>query len=422
MRKLLLVPVVFLVAGLTAAQEPTRVAVVSPVRKMLPRVVTQPGAVHPHEETQLYARVAGFVDEVKADIGQRVKAGDVLATLDVPEQVQEAKAKAALVTRHEAEANQARKALAASKANAAAVASNIAEAEAGLTRTDAARQRWASENDRIARLVNQGILDRQTADETLNQYRASQAAHQEATARIASARSLATKADADVAKAEADVEAAVAQVAVAKAESARAEALVGYLKIVAPYDGVVTRRRVSRGDHVQPPAGKGEALFAVAKLDPVRIVVMVPEADAALVAEKTPVELTIPALKGPPLKDAVTRTSWSLEPGARTLRVEVERPNPDERLRPGMFVSATLTAALPQAWTLPATAVVKQGDDRVCFVVQGDKAVRTVVQVGATDGKAVEVFRLGMAEPTGQEKVAAVAAGLTDGARVTVDR
>jgi len=310
------------------------------------RVVDQPGVIQATEETQLHARIPGYVALLHVDIGARVKMGDVLAELSAPELVQEVAAKKALVLRAEAEANQARKALASSRAEAEAKSAVIAETEAGITRTEASRQRWAIESERMTRLVQQGILDPQTRDETINQAAAAQASHAEALARVTSARALASKAGTDIEKADADVLAAEAQVAVAKAEAGRVEAMLAFGKITAPYDGVVTRRRVNTGDFVQPTVGKPDGLFTVAKLDPVRIVIQVPEADAALVTDGSPVKLTIPALKGQPILARVTRSSWALDPGSRTLRVEIDQPNADHRLRPGMFVQSQITVTV----------------------------------------------------------------------------
>jgi RND family efflux transporter MFP subunit len=409
-----------------APPAPASVIITQPTRQSLARIVEQPGTVQPYEETQLQVRITGYVAVLNADIGKKVKEGEVLAELSVPDMVQEGKEKDAQVKRALAEVKQAEKALASAKANAKAASAVVEEARAGLTRTEALKKRWSSESDRVNRLVGQGILDQQTADETLNQYRAAQAAHNEVLARVTSAREMAAKAATDEEKAVADLDAAQARVDVTKADAGRMQALLGYAKIVAPYDGIVTRRRVNTGDFVQPTTGKLEGLFAVARLNPVRLVINVPEADAGLVTEKCPVKLAIPALKGPPIQGKVDRTSWSLDPGSRTLRVEIDHPNTDDRLRPGMYVYAHLTEQLPEAWTVPVTAVVKQGDNMVVFLVDDDKVARATVQVGHSDGKRIELLRIQPPgsplpkEVTGDEKIATTAAGLTDGAQVTI--
>jgi hypothetical protein len=126
-----------------------------------------------------------------------------------------------------------------------------------------------------------------------------------------------------------------------------------------------------------------------------------------------------------PSSACVTRTSWSLDPGARTLRAEIDLPNREGQLRPGMYVSAQIISPLPEAWVLPASAVIKQDDTPVCFLIEDGKAVRTVVQVGRGDGRLIEVLKrqspgaaFAWEDFTGKEVIAARAGGLKDGQAV----
>jgi multidrug efflux pump subunit AcrA (membrane-fusion protein) len=385
--------------------------------------------VQPYEETRLFAKFPGYVraigpdpargGDARIDIGSRVKAGQLLAELAVPEVEQEARQKEALVAQAEAEVEQARKALAAAAAGVAAAEAQVAEARAGLGRAQALFDRWQSEAGRIAGLVQGGVIDPQTRDETRNQLRAAEAARAEAAAKVTSAEAGVRKAAADRDKAAADVTAAEAKREVAGAEVGRLAALLGYARITAPFDGVVTHRAVSTGDFLS--AADKEGAFRVARLDPVRVVVQVPEADAGLVAEGTPVKLAIQAVAGPERAGVVARTSWSLEPGSRTLRTEVDLPNPDGRVRPGMYAYARITAPLPAAWAVPAAAVGKAGDDPVVYLAEGGKAVRVLVEPLRGDGRFTQVRRYkraaadGWAEFAGSESVAAPAAALSDG-------
>jgi multidrug efflux pump subunit AcrA (membrane-fusion protein) len=162
----------------------------------------------------------------------------------------------------------------------------------------------------------------------------------------------------------------------------------------------------------------------VARRDKVRVVVAVPEAEAGLVREQAPVKLRIEAAGSTPFEGKVARTSWSLAPGVRTLRAEVDLPNEQDRLRPGMYVYAQITCPSPERWTLPAAAVVKQGEAWACFLIEGGKVVRALVQVGRGDGQYTEVLKYqrpgatSWVEWTGSEEVAAKAAGLSDGQAV----
>jgi RND family efflux transporter MFP subunit len=402
------------------------VRVTRPERKSLKHVVEQPGTIQAYEETRLFARVPGYVrlklrpdGRLVHDIGREVRGpkwyrgGEVLAELEVPELREQARQKQAMVRQSLAEAEQAVKARAAAEAN-------VTVAMASVTEAQALYERWESEAKRMTDLVKKDVLSLQNREETMRQFRATEG-------RLASARAAVQKATADRDKAEADVKAADARVEVARADAAHAEAMLGYAKIRAPYDGIVTRRKVSNGDFAQPTGGQGDWLFMVARLNPVRVVVAVPEADAGLVKDGAEARVTVPSWHGPDLSGKVARTSWSLDPGSRTLRTEIELAD-DGRLRPGGYVYAHITSRSPEAWTLPAAAVAKQGDATVCFFIEGDKAVRTAVQVSRSDGQLVEVRKWQKPgsppewqEFTGDEKVTARAAGLSDGQAVQVE-
>jgi HlyD family secretion protein len=406
------------------------ITVVKPAKKAINRVIEQPGAVTPYEETRLFAKLACFVRSIGVDantkrpidIGGTVKAGQILAELAIPETEEEAKQKAALVKQAEAEVNQARKGMAASAAGVASAQAMVNEAKAGLSRGQALYDRWKSESERISGLVKSGVIDSQTRDETTNQFKAAEATRNEAAAKVASAEAEVRKAEADHGKAAADVAAAEAKLEVSKTEVARLAALMGYTRIAAPYDGVVTRRDINTGDFLSG-AGK-QAAFTVARLHPVRVVVHVPEADAGLVAEGLAARMTVQALPGRVLEGKVARTSWSLDPGARTLRTEIDLPNEKGVVRPGMYVYARITAPLPEAWAVPAAAVGKMGDDSIVYFVVEGKAVRTPVQALRGDGVYTQVSRYQRsgAEPWiefgGSEILAMPAAALTDGQEI----
>jgi multidrug efflux pump subunit AcrA (membrane-fusion protein) len=427
-----------------AAPAGTHVSVVRPEMRQVHRVVEQPGTVEAFEETALFAKLMGYIGSVEEDPeklvqiakntpekevwpkhdrffdrGSRVKKNQVLARLSIPELDEEQKQKDALVKQAYAEQVQAQKAHAAAGAAVASANALVTEANAGVDRAQANYESWQKEFDRIAKLVKGGVGDNQTRDQTENQFRAAEAAHREATARITSAKAAVTKAEADRDKVAADIEAAKARVEVAKAEAARVKALRGYLEIKAPYDGVITRRAVNPGDLVS--ASEKVALFSVARIDPVRVVVQVPEADAALVAVGQSVRLSLQTGQTTEQTGKVIRTSWSLEPGSRTLRTEIDMSNPKELIRPGTYVYAKLTAELPAAWAVPATAVAKVGDESMIYLVENGKAVRVAVQPFRGDGKFTqlkEYKKPGAADWTvlnGSESVATPASAVTDG-------
>jgi multidrug resistance efflux pump len=224
-----------------------------------------------------------------------VHAGQVLAEIGVPDLLAEANHKRALLRQTEAEAEQARKAVAAAEAN-------IVVAEGAVLQARATLQRWQTEHRRVTRLVQSGSLDAQTRDEVNNQLQAAEA-------QLLASEAAVRKAKADHQKAQADLATALARVAVTQAEVRRLETLLGFAAIQAPFDGIVTRRQVNTGDFVQPNQNANRWLFSVAQLDPVRVAIYVPETEAALVREKTPVVLWIKAAQNEPIHATVSRIS-----------------------------------------------------------------------------------------------------------------
>jgi HlyD family secretion protein len=433
-------------AGGPAPAAGPQVTVVKPEVRPVKRVVEQPGTVQAFEETALYANLTGYVGAVAddpekveriakntaakewpdhdrfIDIGSRVKKNWVLARLTVPELDEEVNQKEALVRQAAAEVVQAEKALAAAAASVASATAAVAEAEAGVDRAQALHERAQKEVDRVAKLLTGGVGDLQTRDETLNQFRAAEATRKEASARVLSARAAVRKAEADEAKAVADVDAAKARAEVAAAGVARVKALRGYTEIKAPFDGVVTRRGVNPGNLVS--AGDKTAVFVVARIDPVRVVVNVPEADAGLVAVGQTVRLSLQTAPGQDEPGKVARTSWSLEPGSRTLRTEIDLPNAKGLVRPGTYAYARLAAELPAAWSVPTAAVGKVNDESVVYLVEGGKAVRVRVELIRGDSQFTQIRRYkkpgatDWTDVTGSESVATPAAALTDGQAV----
>ena len=421
-----------------------QITVVKPEMRPVKRVVEQPGIVQPIEETALFARITGYVgaiaedpeklkliakntpqkqvwpaDDRFIDIGSRVKRNQVLAKLTIPELDEEAKQKAALVEQAKAEVVQSEKAEAAAKAAVEAAGAVVTETDAGVDRSQALVERWQKEVARVSKQLSGGVDTSQTLDETQFQLRAAEAVRKEAVAKVISAKAAVTKAAADRDKAAADVKAAKARVEVANAALGEVTARQGYTAIKAPFDGVVTRRAVNTGDLVS--ATEKVALFRVSRTDPVRVVVQVPEADAGLTAAGQQIELSLQAAQGLTLTGSVSRTSWSLEPGSRTLRTEIDVKNPEGKLRPGMYVQAKLTAELPAAWAVPAAAIAKVNDEPVMYLVEGGKAVRVRVELLRGDGQFTQIRRYkkpgatDWTEVTGSEAIATPAAALTDG-------
>ena len=377
------------------------VTVAKPERRSLTLSTTQPGRIEAFEHAPLYAKIAGYVDEVRVDIGDVVKKDDVLVRIAVPELLDELHEKEALVAQADAEVKQAESAVTASRAAAETAESRIAEADAGLIRAKADVARWTSEHDRIRDLADKGAITRKLEEETLNALRAAEAAVEEAAARSRSTRTASQEARARIGTAEADQVAAEARHKVARAVLDRVGTMLGYTEIRAPFAGTITRRSVDTGHFVQPANGpQGAPLLEVARTDTVRIFVDVPELEAAQVDVGDPAEVRVQAAGTDVIQAAVTRTSGALLAANHSLRVEIDVANADRRMRSGMY--ATVVIRLDEhaeALVIPASAVVRDGTATFCCVVQDGTVERRPVEVGMRSGTSIEV-RAGLDEDT----------------------
>jgi len=386
------------------------VTAVKPERKTVRRAIAQPGQIEANQQTAVYAKVAGFVDAVLRDRGDEVEMGQTLAVVAVPEMDEELAQKEALVAQARAELERAQK--------------TVAAADARLALADALLERWKAESERLQKLIKGKGVEQQTLDETRYQLEAARAGRDEGLANRD--------------RGQADVRVAQARLQVAQAERRRLEALVDYAIIKAPFAGVVNRRNISKGDFVQPIAGsRGEPLFVILDMDPVRIFVDVAESDAVWVAKGTPARVRVPAWPGREFEAKVERSAWGLDPRSRTLRVEIDVPNPRGELRSGMYAYATIDVEGRDALALPASAVVTEGDVNVgyqnfCYIIEDGRVKRTRIEIGARNDQLVEVLKKRVAganngdEPrwadfTGTEAVAAQTTGLRDGQSVEVN-
>ena len=418
------------------------VTVVRPEKKSIRRTIEQPAYVEALEETPLYAHIAGYVQKVHVDIGDRVKgprldgkgnqieAGQILAEIHVPEMEEDLKEKKALVVQAKAEVDQATAAAEAAEAHVGTAKALVREAEAGRVRAIANCERWASEYKRIITLAESRVIDAQTRDETRNQLKAADAACEEVEAKVQSAQAAAKESEAKRNKAQADLAAAKAKVQVSQAVEGRAAATLTYSKVRAPYDGVIASRNIHTGHYLTGAGTK--MLMVIARTDVVRVSVDVPEAEATYISDGVPVRVRCQAIKDQDFDGKVTRSSWTLDSKARTLRTEIHLPNPQAKLRPGMYAYATFVVDLAPTFTLPASTLITHSGDPACYVVENGKAILTLVKVGARDTQLAQVLKRRPAATqhglstvwqdfTGNEQVVATRPGsLTDGQGVKI--
>jgi RND family efflux transporter MFP subunit len=409
---------VFLLCGLASgcgqakADKSTRISlaptvkVVQPQMRDIHRSIAQPGIIEPYEETAIFSKVAGFVQKWYVDIGAKVKKDDLLVELLVPELAEEHKQKEAMVEQEKAMVNQAEKLVRVAESNLQAAADAVSEAQANVNRYEADVERWQGELNRLNGMVKDRTINPEVLAETKNQAKSSEAAVEAAGAAVKTKESQRLAAEAQVEKAKADLAAAQAQVKVAQAEERRLAAMFAYTKITAPYDGVITTRNVNTGDFVRPAsgdatgsneggasAGRASPLFVVARTDPMMFVIGVPELDAPYVSVGTKASLRLQALASREFNVQVTRTSLTLRNQSRTLQAEIDLPNPQNELLPGMYAYGSIEIERPNVRAIPSSATVQIGNRMCCYLVNDGKAVRTQIQSGVSDGTWIEVVK-----------------------------
>jgi membrane fusion protein (multidrug efflux system) len=200
-----------------------------------------------------------------------------------------------------------------------------------------------------------------------------------------------------------DVDVARGKYAQAEADVEELAALVGYTRIVAPFDGVVTARYVDPGALIEAQGSAASAqdgsshggkmpVLALADISTVRVYVYVPEQETSLVKQGDPAKLTLREFPGREFSGSVTRFAHALDLATRTMLAEVDIPNPEHVLYPGMYAEVTLELEQrPGALVLPASAVGSDKKTSFALVVRDGELKKVAVTVGLADGGDVEI-------------------------------
>lgn len=373
------------------------IRVIHPERRDIRMTVTQPGTIQAFEVTPVLSRISGYVDKYLHNIGDRVKAGDVLLEMWIPDLVETHRQKVAMVHRAKVQIEVAESALRAAESMLRTTEARIVSAKAGVQRAQATYTRWDSEFKRLQQLVTQRVLDEQVRDETYRQFQEAAAARDQADAMVTETIADRDRAAADRDRARVDIEAARANLAVADADERFAKVMLEYGHIKAPYDGVITQRNVSPGDYLQP-GGSGGAdsrpLFVLEQTDPVRVFVGVPELASYFIHENDTALIRFQAIPGATREGKVVRSGFSLNPSTRTLQTEIDVPNSDGHLHPGWYVTVSIVVERKQVWTLPSNAIGFEGQQNYFLYLDvNGKPVRTPVIIGPSDDTRTEVLK-----------------------------
>jgi RND family efflux transporter MFP subunit len=339
---------------------------------------TLPGSTEAIVEAPIYARTSGYITRRLADIGDKEKAGAVLAEIDAPELDQELM--------------QARASVAHAEATLGQTKASLVQAQAKMTLAKATLERWST-------LMTRGVVSHQEKDEKQGDYDG-------ASAEVDALRS-------SVVAAETDVEAQ-------KANVRRLEELTSFKQVRAPFDGVITARHIDVGNLITGGSGSSQQeLYHMAKTDELRIMVDVPQTYSPLIQVGDPAVVRIAEFGQREFPGKVVRTADSLNPSSRTLLTEVHIPNVQHLLFPGMFsyVRFKLQTTAP-SMIVPANVLVVDARGTQVVVVDDANTVHFAkVILGRDYGATVEVLS---GVRAGERVVANPGDGLAEGTKVEV--
>lgn len=380
-----------------ADREPVvRVNVVRPQQGGLQRISDQPGTVRSFDYAQLYGKVSGYLKNQIVDIGDTVNVGEQLATIDAPEYQQELNRAKAALTEARSQVTLKQALVKTARANLKVANAGIEQAKSELARANAEHKFREQQYQRISELFKLKSIEERLVDEKDEQRHAAEAAADAAQASIATSQANAESAAAKVEQALAEVQDAQAQVEVAQAAVGRAQVFVEYTKIISPYNGVVTRRDFHEGDFIRGAGeGGGTPILTVARVDLMRVVVQVPERDVPFLHPGDKAVVVLDALPDRQFHAKVSRLANSEDLTTRSMRTEIDLPNPDGELRDGMYLRVTIFLdAQNKGVTIPSSCLVEdeQGSKTSVYLVREGKALKKHVDVGRDDGIRVEIL------------------------------
>lgn len=340
----------------TNKSEQLPVATIATVRReRLSNNLRVAGQFLPYQQVELHAKVAGYIRQINVDIGDSVKAGQVLATLDVPELNAQVEGASASVRQSQELIRRA--------------ASEVARAQASYDALHSASQRLQE-----ASKARPGLIAQQELDD-------------------ARAREMAAAAQVDAAKS--GLLGTRQQLQISQADHLRYASMADYSRIVAPFSGVVTWRYADTGALIQ--AGTSNAASApvvkIAEVDKLRLRLPVPESLASFVHIGDVATINVQALHRT-MRGIVTRMTDALDPSTRTMQVEIDVNNKDRSLTAGMYAEVTLSVNRSgSALAVPVNAVDQSTDQPYVFIVnRANRIEKRNVALGLSTADYVEIL------------------------------
>ena len=331
------------------------VSVVRAQRKTLTHELVLAAEFRPYQEVDLHAKIAGYMKQIRVDVGDRVTAGQLIATIEAPELGDdETQAEA---TRKHAEAELIR------------AKGDLVRAEAAHQASHLAYKRLADVIQSKPNLVAQQEIDNAQAQDRMG--------------------------EAQVDASKAAVTAAEEQVRASQAAQSRVKTLQSYEQITAPFSGVISKRYADPGAMIPAGTSSSTTTLPVVKLsqiDLLRLVVEVPESAVPTIHVGETVRVNVSALKKS-FDGKVSRFSDRLSTGTRTMETEIDVPNRTGELVPGMDAEVVLTLEKRNnAVSLPISAVAGAGDKATLLVVEDGKLAERNVKLGMETAEDREVL------------------------------
>jgi RND family efflux transporter MFP subunit len=333
-------------------------AVTAPVvRENLSSTLTVAGQFEAYQDVDLHAKVSGYIRRINVDIGDRVRMGEVIATLEIPELDAQVAGAQAQVRHSQSEIGRAQSEVTRAQANHTAL-------HEAYTRLDqASKQR-------------PGLVAQQELDDAF-------AKDQNSEAQI------------DVAKAA--LEAAREQLGVSNADDQRVHALSSYSVVTAPFDGVITKRYADTGSLIQAGTASDTQSMPVVRLAQsglLRLRMPVPEADVPSIQEGGEVQVRVQAT-GKTFTGKIIRFTRSLDTSTRTMLVEVDVPNPKLTLSPGMYAETVISLQQrDRVLTIPSQSVVQDGNQSYVLALdQANKVQKKTVALGIQGSDRTEIVK-----------------------------
>ncbi len=337
---------------------PVRVETVKP--QVLEASVSYTGTIKPYEEIMVYPRVAGQLTNYSVYPGDRVTAGQPIATLDASEFTTG-------VAEAMAEADTMKTALEMSKIEVEEQRSAIEQIEADLAYINLKKARFA-------RLVKDGVISQDEFDVVDSEVTSKEAALKQARVRL-------VRMEAMVVNDHAKINQALAKVSTAKV-------MQGYTTITSPISGIVQERNIDPGVVVQPSMG----IVKIGDYDRVRLQANVSQRDVVNIRPGTTVVANVPGSNLTPIKGKITSIFPQANNQTRTVTVEAVIDNPDGQLLSGKFLEMKIvTARKANAITIPQAAVVEFQDQPSVWVVEGDTVTAQPITLGMSTGDRIEV-------------------------------